>query len=155
MVAKIKYHRGSGLKRKQVWLFGMVEKGDHGKCYLTMVPNRKSETLLRVIYDHVQPRSVIISDSWSSYRKLSSLRFDHQTVNHSYNFLDPDTGAHTNKIEGLWSQAKRKFKEMNGCSRAHLQSYLDEFVWRTNNGFSRPDAFDEILNEIGRIYFVQ
>ena len=53
LVAKIKYHRGSGLRRKQVWLFGMVEKHEEGKCYLTIVPNRKAETLLQVIYDHV------------------------------------------------------------------------------------------------------
>jgi transposase-like protein len=124
LVAKIKYHRGSGLGRKQIWLFGLVERGDGGRCYLTMVPNRKAETLLQVIYDHVEPGTVIVSDSWSSYRKLNNLNFGHATVNHSVNFLDPETGAHTNKIEGLWAQAKRKFKEMNGCSRVHLQSYI-------------------------------
>ena len=92
LVAKIKYNRGSGLKRKQVWLFGMVERGETGKCFLTMVPNRKAQALLQLIYNHVHPGTVIISHSWSSYNKLTTW-FEHKTVNHTYNFIDPDTSS--------------------------------------------------------------
>jgi transposase-like protein len=152
LVAKIKYHRGSGLGRKQIWLFGLVERGEGGRCYLTMVPNRKAETLLRVIFDHVKPHTTIVSDSWSSYNKLTHLNYRHLTVNHSVNFLDPETGAHTNKIEGLWAQVKRKFKEMNGCSRVHLQSYIDEFMWRQNNGLDRETSYAAILAAIATVY---
>ncbi|KAF0756103.1 dual specificity protein phosphatase CDC14B-like [Aphis craccivora] len=32
--------------------------------------------------------------------------FDHYTVNHTYNFVDPTTEAHTQMIERLWGSAK-------------------------------------------------
>jgi hypothetical protein len=74
------------------------------------------------------------------------------SVNHNYNFKDPETGAHTNKIEGLWSQFKRMFKAMNGCNRAQLQSYINEFMWRHWNDVNRVEAFEFILDEIGKYY---
>jgi hypothetical protein len=57
LMFKVKYMRGSGLKRKQIWVFGMIErdsrKGKPKKCHMEVVKNRKAETLLRIINDHV------------------------------------------------------------------------------------------------------
>ena len=66
-------------------------------------------------------------------------------VNHSENFVDPYTGAHTNTIEGLWSQVKRKLKAMNGTLRSQLPGYLDEFNWR-------KVYFKNILADIAEFY---
>lgn len=138
---------------KQIWMFGLVERGTDGKCYVQIVPNRKAKTLLEIIYDRVETGTTIISDSWSSYSKIKEFKsLNHLTVNHSYNFIDPNTGAHTNKIEGLWRQAKEKFKQMNGCARVHLKSYIDEFMWREINTNNRIDAFEKILYEIAKYY---
>ena len=79
-------------------MFGLVERMS-SKCFLIIVPNRKAETLLAIIYDHVEKGSTIISDSRSSYNKIAQFKdFSHLTVNHSCQFLDPITGAHTNNI---------------------------------------------------------
>lgn len=63
----------------------------------------------------------IISDKFSSYvsaneqhtletnAALKKMLYKHSWVNHSKNFVDPDTGAHTNSIEGCW-EAKLKSK---------------------------------------------
>ena len=67
-------------------------------------------------------------------------------------FLDHLTGAHTNKMEGNWLQARKKFKDINGCCRINIKSYLDEFIWRHNKTVDRLDSFDEILREIGQYY---
>ncbi|CAF1078361.1 unnamed protein product [Brachionus calyciflorus] len=105
-----------------------------------------AETLLIVIYDYIEEETTIISDSWSSYSKLKDFKnVNHLTVNHSINFVDPGTSAHTNKIEGLWKQAKDSFKQMNGCSRVHLKSYIDEFIRRSLFCVGRVDAFQKIL----------
>ena len=51
-------------------------------------------------------------------------------VNHSENFVDPYTGAHTNTIEGVWNAVKKKLKRMCGTFKHQLPSYLDEFNWQ-------------------------
>ena len=89
---------------------------------------------------------MIISDKFSSYvwergnhqytlannSSLASMNYSHQWVNHSLNFVDPETGAHTNSIEGLWEiKIKRYIKAMRGMNSEHLDGYVDEFMWRS------------------------
>ena len=69
-------------------------------------------------------------------------------MNHTHNFVDPELSTHTNKIESLWCVGKGKFKDMRGCNRMYIQSYLDELVWRHNNKLSRHEAYNKILAEI-------
>ena len=39
--------------------------------------------------------SILYSDCWSAYNKLTEIwEFKHQTVNHSYNFINPDNGIY-------------------------------------------------------------
>ena len=60
-----------------------------------------------------------------------ALGFNHQTVNHSVNFVDPITGVHTQHAESNWSAAKDKFKKMKGNTNPNfLQEYHKEFMWR-------------------------
>lgn len=63
---------------------------------------------------------------------LADLHYKHKWVNHSRNFVDPDTDARTQTIEGVWeTRVKSQFKRMRGISKPHLPSYLDEFLWRS------------------------
>lgn len=89
LVTKVKYNRGSKLKKVQIWMFGIIERDKDGKLYVELVPNRTSETLLKIIVDHVKEGTMIVSDSWSSYNRLKDLKFGHMTVNHKYHFFDP------------------------------------------------------------------
>jgi len=47
-----------------------------------------------------------MSDYWHAYACLSSEGFQHQTVNHSQYFVDPDSGAHTQNIERFWHEVR-------------------------------------------------
>ena len=121
----------------------MVERGC-GRALTFRVPNRTRETLVTgLIQQFVEPGTTIISDKFSPYFNLNHVGYVHLMVNHSENFVDPYTGAHTNTIEGLWSQVKRKLKAMNGTLRSQLPGYLDEFNWRKLYG---GDHFENILN---------
>eukprot|EP00644_Phytophthora_capsici_P013677 jgi/Phyca11/117422/e_gw1.33.418.1 len=53
------------------------------------------------------------------------MRYTHKWVNHSKNFVDPTTGACTNRIEGTWEvRVKHKLKKMRGIDKHLLPSYL-------------------------------
>ena len=56
------------------------------------VLDRSAATLLPLIQQHILP---VLSDAWRSYSRISTLGMAHETVNHSLNFVDPLTGAHT------------------------------------------------------------
>ncbi|CAF0771784.1 unnamed protein product [Brachionus calyciflorus] len=158
LYARVKFNKGKDLKRAQVWVFGLVERiENNSKCYMVLVPDREALTLLGIIYEKCREGTIIYSDCWSSYSKLSQLKnFHHKTVNHSFNFVDPESGACTNKIESLWRSCKAKFKEMNGCTRSMIQSYIDEYVWRYNNNCTtnREKSYELILHEIAKNYIV-
>ncbi|GFV80274.1 DDE_Tnp_IS1595 domain-containing protein [Trichonephila clavipes] len=66
-------------------------------------------------------------------------------------FVDPETGAHTNSIEDIWSAIKR------GLHKAHVKgqfdSYLAEYMWRRFNGHKMVDEnFHDYLASIAREY---
>ena len=137
--AKRKYKRGR--VSESPWVFGVVERGSQ-KVLLFRVPDRTRETLVhRLITTHIRPGTVIYSDQFTPYIPLNQLG-----MNHSKNFVDPDSGAHTNTIEGVWALVKKKLKWMCGTLYEYIPSYLDEFTWFRN--FGKDRAFEQLLEDI-------
>lgn len=77
----------------------------------------------------------------ANHPELIDMEYEHQWVNHSRNFVDPITGAHTQTIEGVWeNRIKVHLKRMRGIKKEMVASYLDEFLWRTWYCPKRPQA---------------
>ena len=109
---KRKYHRGR-VNPNHDWIFGMIQR-DTRKVALIIVPNRGANDLILLIQRTVLPGTTIMSDRWAAYNQLSTLGYRHLSVNHSDNFIDPATGAHTQPIEEFWGHSKALFKSMRG-----------------------------------------
>ena len=73
------------------------------KCFVKIVENRTAETLHEIIRNHVAPGSIVHTNMWRVYTGIEELNVIHRTVNHSENFVNPDTRVHTNIIDGLWN----------------------------------------------------
>ena len=150
---KPKYHRGRAAAGDQ-WVFGACDTSTTpAVAYMELVPDRRAATLMPIIRRIVLPGSTIHSDQWAAYRQLhADPNYTYATVNHSQNFVDPVTGAHTQAIESYWAKVKQTFKSMKGVSSAQLPSYLDERMWRDRHGRDVGDAFANICRHIHDSY---
>lgn len=70
-----------------------------------------------------------MSDMLKFYDRLKDEGYSHLTDNHSLNFVDPDTGAHTQRIENTWWVVKRSMPR-TGTSQHLFESYQKESLWR-------------------------
>jgi IS1 family transposase len=151
VVYRAKYNRGHALFAKSKWIVGMYDvQTKHASVFF--VENRNAQTLEELIKKYVLPGSTIHTDEWKGYSNIENIDvvppYKHETVNHSKNFVDPVTGVHTQNIEAYWCSVKRKFKTLNGTSRALTASYLDEHMYRQHYGHMTAEIFNNILSHI-------
>ena len=126
---KRKGKRGRGAAGK-VAVFGLLKRG--GKVYTAIIPNAKTETLLPIIEQNVQPDSIVYTDTFRSYNALDISSFRHVRINHSELFADQDN--HINGIENFWNHAKRHMRKFNGIKPENFYWFLKECEWRFNGG---------------------
>ena len=93
-----KYDKGRQLTKKDVWLFGGVERGNNKNCFLIPLEGqRDAATLLPIIKNYVLKGfcinliefrffkgSEIHTDCWAAYNNISQMgmNYIHKTVNH-------------------------------------------------------------------------
>jgi transposase-like protein len=147
-----KYNRGRW--QEGHWVFGGIERIT-GKSFLVEVQKRDANTLLPIIMQYIRPGSVIYSDEWRAYSRLPTLpgqMYTHHTVNHSVNFVDPVTGAHTQMVERMWGGCKGMMRQQKTMHSRLFDTYLQEFMWRKQfDGFGQ-NAFCNIIQHISQQY---
>ena len=100
------------------------------RFYYDQIYNRA--TLQPIIQQFVAEGSRVITDELAAYNGLVTLGYTHAVVAHgAEEYANGD--VFTNSIEGFWSHFRRMIV---GCyhdvSDEHLQSYIDEAVYRWN-----------------------
>lgn len=143
-----KYHRGHAVEGQ--WVFGGIQR-DTGDCFLVPVDRRDRETLLAIIKDNIRPGTTIISDCWKAYDTLSDEGYIHLTVNHSINFVDPDTGAHTNTIESTWRHVKDSLPSYSR-KKEFFGGYLAKFLFVKRCRLTNVDPTVEFFRIASTLY---
>ncbi|MBI4085200.1 MAG: IS1595 family transposase [Candidatus Liptonbacteria bacterium] len=137
--------KGKGFRRdNKTAVMGMVQRGGGVRAY--KVRNIKASTLLKKIRENIKKGSRIMSDELWAYHRTWGMGYSHFSVNHSAKEYVRGS-AHTNTIEGFWSNMKRA---MDGTyhvvSPKHLQSYVDEFSFRYN--YRAEPIFSALMSRI-------
>lgn len=141
---KRKYNRGHRVEG--VWVFGGVEITEERKVFLSIVDKRDAYTLRCIILKYVRRGSIIVTDFWRGYLGLEDLGYIHHRVNHTKGFVDAESGACTNTIEGTWSGIKRKIPVRNRT--LDCENNLWEFIWRRRHRYDLWGGFLESLDKV-------
>ena len=154
MFGKMKFGRGDPSKRRRAWVFGMVCR-ETGKCVLWICPRdkegrykRTKPALWPIIQAFIEIDTMIFSDGFRGYRKLPSLGYKHEWVNHSVEYVRSDNpNIHTNQIEGLWGTVKRWLPSFGPYN---LEDYLGLFQWFHNLKLEGKEPFWELMDLIAK-----
>lgn len=172
MRGRRKYNRGRMLQGNRVpparqnygnqvvgpWIFGLVWKRPDGKAEKRFfhVLRRNRVTLRPIIERNVAGGTIIMSDCWRAYTGLENWNpvhnpnqpYEHRTVNHDQHYVDPVTGANTQRIESCWADLKTKIiRCMRGTNLTLLPNHLAEAWWRSIHK-DEETPFLDLLDEI-------
>jgi transposase-like protein len=141
-ISKGQWHRWGSLYTRKTPVLGLVQRG--GLVVLRSMQDRRKETIIPIIQQHVEKNSTIYTDGYQGYRRLDE--YLHDYVEHSYMEFVRGT-VHTNTIENVWSFFKRNIRNAHhSISNKHLQSYLDEAAFKFNTRhLTQMERFDQIL----------
>ena len=147
---KRKYQRGKVPACKSRWLFGIINKENH-QVFVQFVPKRDFINIIPTITRHVMPGCTINTDGARVYKTLDTMNYTHNTIIHKENFVDPNSGAHTNSIENFWGNLKLKLKGIRGSQKKMLEAHIDEFMYRYNRK-GEGSVFYLLINDIATFY---
>ncbi|MEO8087032.1 MAG: IS1595 family transposase [Bacteroidota bacterium] len=130
---RVKAKPGRGSQNKTM-VFGLLQ--ENGKVVNYMVKNADIKTLSKIMADHVEKGSTIVTDGYHAYKRLSA-NYTHVVVDHNKDIYVVN-GLSTNNLEGYWSLLKRGIVGIyHYVSPKHLHRYCNEFAFRYN---SREDS---------------
>ena len=83
--------------QEKTWVFGIAQRGTRHTVF-KVAKDKKNETLLPIIQEHIKQESTIYHDDWAGYRNLQHLGYQHGAVCHKHEFVSK-TGVCTNLTE--------------------------------------------------------
>jgi transposase-like protein len=133
-----------------VWVVGGVERTAERRVFAEAVENRGAVTLKEIIERNVHPGSIIYTDCWRGYRPqdMEDLGMEHDTVNHTYYWVDPVTGVCTNTIEGTWAAMKWAGTPIRQRTRELVTANLFAFIWKRKNRGREWDQFLDAMKNV-------
>jgi len=124
---------GRGTSNKSIVVVA-VELQDNkklGRTRISHVPDVTKESLIGFVKDNIEAGSKVITDGWSSYSSLPSEGYEHEVHVKKQAKSEDDMLPHVHMIISLlkrWLLGTHQ----GAVSEKHIQSYLDEYVFRFN-----------------------
>ena len=143
---KGKRGRGTSADEKNPVL-GLTQRG--GCVFLKVLPNVKQSTIRPVFEQHVLSKSLINTDEYNIYSKLTTWGYEHKTVNHGQGEYARDEDGdgfcevHCNTQEGVWSLLRSWLRPHRGVSQEKLPFYVGYFEWLHNLKKREKKALNE------------
>lgn len=131
LIGHRKYNRGRVVPG--VWILGFVKRTPERHIIMIPVERRDKVTITAEITKYVRRGSIIMTDKWGGYVGLNEYGYQHMTVNHSTNIVDPITGAHTQSIESNWGALKQTIPRRHR-NKKNVWFYLLLFMFKRNWG---------------------
>src|SRR6266511_4812502 len=135
--------RGGRAKGKKA-LVGVVvevkEPRGYGRCRMAILRDGSAASLHPFVTAHVEPGGRVITDGWMGYHGIDELGYTHEPRSQrAARARGDDPGELLPAVHRVASLAKRWLlvTHQGSVEEAHLQSYLDEFVFRFNRRGSR------------------
>src|SRR5712664_1334522 len=122
----------------------------YGRCRMEVLADASAASLHPFLTGHVEPGATVITDAWMGYHGLARLGYVHQRRSQrAARARGDDPGELLPAVHRVASLAKRWLlsTHQGSVEEAHLQSYLDEFVFRFNRrrSASRGLVFYRVL----------
>ena len=117
-----------------------IEGRGPGRTRLAVIGDYSAASLGGFVAGHVADGSTVVSDGWPGYKRLKDVKHDPRIVG--------DAPAHLVLpwVHRVFANAKRwAMGVYHGLRAAHLQAYLDEFVFRFNRRRTPQAAFARLL----------
>jgi transposase-like protein len=138
---------GRGTVGKAI-VHGLFQRGGH--VVINVVKDQKTYTLQSQVRKHVEPGSMVYSDTLASYFGLND-QYVHQMVDHAVQYVRGR--VHTNGMANFWSLLKRTIGGTYvAVSPIHRQRFLDEQAFRYDkrDGTDGTRFVDMIGATVGR-----
>ena len=123
----------------RLWLFGGIDRDTKE------MQDRSVATLIPIIEEYILPGKTIYYNEWASYNAIPPATFQHITVNHSLNFVNPAKEVHTQTAESTWGQAKERMRNCMTTNTEMLDSHFAEFCGTKKFG---NNSLNNIMIEI-------
>ena len=129
-------------------LVAVERRGDRsGRVRMQVIPNFKATTLSALLRQHVATGTTVYTDGLGGFAGLQMAGFDHIPLK------QPERAAFRKGARSVVPLADRAIGNLqqwligtyHGVSRAQLQPYLDEFVFRHNRRNQPMAAFQTLL----------
>ena len=118
----------------------MHEPRGLGRCRIAILPDASAAALHPFVSAHIEPGATVITDGWQGYAGIEDLGYlRDRRSQRAARLRGEDPHALLPGVHRIASLAKRWLlgTHQGSVDEAHLQAYLDEFVFRFNRRTSR------------------